>query len=55
MLQSFCAQAEKLEIQQKELLSVQEKCGSLMDKLALVDAPEKKERVKESPDLQMQL
>lgn len=51
-LHSLCAQAERLELQQKELLAVQEKCSSLLDKLSLVDAPEKKDRVTESPDLQ---
>ncbi|CAE7244235.1 UPF1 [Symbiodinium sp. CCMP2592] len=43
-IESAKTEAEKLEIQQKELLSVQEKCSALMDKLALINNPEKKER-----------
>ncbi|CAE7676930.1 unnamed protein product [Symbiodinium sp. CCMP2456] len=50
-VESATTEAERLELQQKELLAVQEKCSSLLDKLSLVDAPEKKDRVTESPDL----
>ncbi|CAE7878012.1 unnamed protein product [Symbiodinium sp. KB8] len=47
-VESAKTEMEKLEIQQKELLLVQEKCSNLRDKLATVETPEKKERVKEA-------
>ncbi|CAE7661599.1 UPF1, partial [Symbiodinium sp. KB8] len=51
-VEALRSEAEKLEIQQKELLSVQEKSANLMDKLKAV-SPDKKDRADElRPKLQ---
>ncbi|OLP93299.1 hypothetical protein AK812_SmicGene24800 [Symbiodinium microadriaticum] len=50
-VESAKTEMEKLEIQQKELLLVQEKCSNLRDKLATVETPEKKAMAKSAEKL----
>ncbi|CAE7258683.1 unnamed protein product [Symbiodinium necroappetens] len=48
-VEALRSEAEKLEIQQKELLSVQEKSANLMDKLKVV-SPDKKDRMSKTAE-----